>query len=511
MNLMHRLAATANHDPDRVALHAEDAVVTYAGLQRRAQQVAGGLAHRGVRPGDRVALVADSSQSWVVAALYGIWWAGAVATVLNAQLTADEIAMQMDNAGACLAVAETSRALELAARAARRAAAVPDVVNVADLRHDRAQAVDSGGTRDATIFYTSGTTGTAKGATHTHRALLAHLDQLAAWYQVTSDDVLLQALPLYLLSVLVMGPLLSVHTGSVCRMLSRFDSTAVAEAVTTDRVTVMAAVPVLFWDLMELGPEAAGRFDLGSVRVLHFGGAPTPPSLRSGFEQRFGARLYQAYGATEAPNMVAGDPYGAAPRPGSVGRPMPHILLTVVDEEQRPLPAGAVGEICAERRREGSHAGLYEPMRCYWGDADATVAALRGGRLHLGDLGYLDPDGYLFLVDRKTDVIIRGGMNIYPRELEMALDADERIAECAVVGGPHPRYGEVPVAFVRVSGSPAPTREEVLAVVNPRLARYKQLTDVRIVEDFPRNAMGKILKRELRARLQTEGPSQPPR
>ena len=246
--------------------------------------------------------------------------------------------------------------------------------------------------------------------------------------------------------------------------------------------------------------------DLSSVRVASCGGSPMPPEIRRAFESRYHFRFVHAYGGTEGPAIVSTDPLDRERRFDAVGLPLEHITVTVEDPAGNELPAGEIGEICTAPRADGPFAGWYEPLRCYWGMPDETAAALRGGRLHWGDLGFLDEDGFIYLVDRKKDMIIRGGMNVYPKELEKLLYADTRIAECAVVGAPHDRYGEVPWAFVRTAPGAAIAEEQVRALVADHAARFKHLAGVTFVEDFPRNALGKALKRDLRRKLPSLDP-----
>ncbi len=260
----------------------------------------------------------------------------------------------------------------------------------------------------------------------------------------------------------------------------------------------------MYSDLLDLPVAQAADVDLSSVRVATCGGSPMAPEVRRAFEERYGFRFVHAYGGTEGPGIVTTDPMdGRERRFDSVGVPLPHIRVTIEDDDGNELPPGSIGEVCTAAYPVGPYAGLYEPVRCYWGMPEESAETLRDSKLHWGDLGYLDDEGFLYIVDRKKDMIIRGGMNVYPKELEGLLYRDERIGECAVVGAQHPRYGEVPVAFVRRAEGAQVSAEEVLALVNDHTATFKHLTAVTFVNDFPRNALGKILKRELRAGAST--------
>lgn len=503
MSLAERIEAVAERSPDKVAFRTDSDDMTFAEFDDRASRIAGGLRQLGVAPGDRVAVMAGSHPEFV-ASLVATWKLGAIFVAVNAQLGPDEVLYQLQNSEPKVVLADPGRCREVVDAVASRAPSVQHVAATGELDGDplRATPVDPGS--DATIFYTSGTTGVPKGATHTHRALTVQLDMVIDRFSMSSDDVFLSVLPIYLLSILVLGPLTALVLGSTCRVMTKYDPVEFARHVRRDRTTVIgASIPMMFADLLALPAEQAAEVDLSSIRTANCGGSPMPPEIRRAFEERYGFRFIHAYGGTEGPVMVSTDPVDRPRKFDSVGVPYPHIKVTIVDDEDQELPPGSIGEICTSAYENGPYAGMYEPIRCYWAMPEQTATALRGGRLHWGDIGYLDEDGYLFLVDRKSDMIIRGGMNVYPKEIESLLYEDERIAECAVVADSHDRYGEVPFAFVRPAPGATISAEEVKSLVSSRLARFKHLEGVQLVEDFPRNALGKILKRELRDQLRS--------
>ncbi|MGE0796637.1 MAG: class I adenylate-forming enzyme family protein [Acidimicrobiia bacterium] len=500
MNLAQRFESTAERTPDKVAFLVDDGpATTFAEFDALASELAGGLVDLGVEPGDRVAVLAGSNVEFV-ATMCAIWKVGAVSVAVNAQLAPPEVLYQLQNSAPRVVVAEPG---PLRALVDGIVAEAPSVLHVVDLGGHRGaprRAIDLADDQPATIFYTSGTTGVPKGATHTHRAVDIEVRMVVQHLRQTPDDVFLSVLPIYLLSILLLGPLCSLHLGATCRIQRRYDPVAFARAVRGDRTTVIgASIPMMFSDLLNLPPDEAAAVDLSSVRIASCGGSPMPPEVRKAFEERYDFRFVHAYGGTEGPAMVSTDPLDRPRKFDSVGVALPHVRITVEDEDGKELPVGELGEICTSAFEDGPYAGLYEPISEYWQMPEATAEALRGGKLHWGDLGYLDDDGYLYLVDRKKDMIIRGGMNVYPKELEGLLYDDDRIVECAVVAAPHERYGEVPVAFVRVAPGSTVTEDEVRALVAERSAPFKHLQGVTFVEDFPRNALGKILKRELRA------------
>ena len=504
MNLAQRLEAVAARRPAEVAFRTETGrELSFAELDELAGRVAGGLRAVGVGPGDRVAVMAGSHPEFV-ATFYGIWKLGAVAVALNAQLGPTEVRYQLQNAGAKVAVCDPGRSRETVEQAAAdgQAPELERVLAIDESRGERLAAVDLPDDAIATVFYTSGTTGVPKGAAHTHRSLSVQVGALIDRYSYTEDDVFISVMPIYLLSILLLGPVTSVSLGATCRLMSRYDPWAFAQAVKSDRVTVVgASVPMLFSDLVDLPPEQADQVDLSTIRIACCGGSPMPPEVRREFEERFDFRFIHAYGGTEGPAMVTADPLDRPRKFDSVGIALRHVRISIEDDDGNELGPGEVGEICISAREDAPVADAYEPMACYWGMPEETEQTLRGGKLRLGDVGKLDEDGFLYLVDRKKDLIIRGGMNVYPKELEVLLHADPRVAECAVVGAPDRRYGEAPYAFVRPATGSELTAEDVLALVNAQVARYKHLAGARIVEDFPRNALGKILKRDLRGHL----------
>lgn len=506
-NLTQQLETKALTHPDKTALLLDGRSVTYRELDDWARSLAGGLRELGVVAGDRIAVMSGSNVEFLIG-LYGGWKIGAIVVAINGQLSSDEVRYQLDNAGVTVALAGSAPLLDVLRVAAAEVPSVVNVREIGELRGDPVGAVDVPITADATIFYTSGTTGKPKGATHTHRALAVLIERGRDHYGIAETDVVLSVLPIYLLSILVLGPVASIAAGATCRLMPKYEAAAFARHVREDGTTYMGAtIPMMFADLLRLPPEEAALVDLSTIRAASCGGSPMPPEIRRAFEERYDFRFVHAYGGTEGPAVVSTDPFGRDRKFDSVGVPLDHIKVTIEDADGNELPRGEVGEICSSAYTDGPYAGLYEPIRCYWGMPEATADALRGGRFHWGDLGYLDEDGFLYLVERKKDMIIRGGMNVYPKELEAVLYEDPRVAECAVVARPHERYGEVPYAFVRLVDATTMTSDEVIALVNERSAKFKHLAGATIVEEFPRNALGKILKRELRDRWSADSES----
>jgi acyl-CoA synthetase (AMP-forming)/AMP-acid ligase II len=343
----------------------------------------------------------------------------------------------------------------------------------------------------AAIAYTSGTTGRPKGVVHSqHNLLLVAAVAMAARPEDERIGVLL---PLTILNLMVLGPVTSVALGACTVCIDRVDPVGLAAWIRDERVTTLSAVPAIVHDLLTHPDVAAG--DLASLVRPGCGGGATPESFLRLYEDRFGMRLTTGYGLTEAPTAVTAEDPALPAVVGGSGRALPHVEVTVRDDDGRAVAPGAVGEVCVGPAVIGDFAGAYTPMLGYWGRPDATEEALRGGVLHTGDLGYLSADGDLLITDRKGDLIIRGGANVYPAEVERVLHEDPRVAACAVVGIPDERLGERVAAAVVVGEGAALTDDQLRARCAQSLARYKVPEMFLFVDDLPRNAMGKVVKR----------------
>jgi len=351
---------------------------------------------------------------------------------------------------------------------------------------ERFETIDRGDEDLAVILYTSGTTGTPKGVALSHANLAANARAAAELYELDRRDWAVAVLPLshsYGLTLMNAGNLL----GTRAVLLRWFNPEGVLEAVQKFRATSMSGVPTMFVYLLNY-PEA-DRFDTSSMRVWGSGAAPLPVELVAPFERKFGGKLMEGYGLTEAAPVVSAHRLSGVRKLGSVGQPIPGVSVTIQDDADRTLPAGEVGEVCVM----GPNV-----MLGYYRDPDETARTVRGGWLHTGDMGRLDGEGFLYIVERKKDLIIRGGFNIYPREVEEALYAFPKTAEAAVIGMPDPLMGEDVLAFVVLRDGETATADEVMAFCQTRLARYKCPKQVRFVSALPKSPIGKILRKELR-------------
>lgn len=496
MNIASWLARAARSHPLLPALAVGDhAAASYERLARRAAGLATGLQRRcGLAPGDRVVIAAKNHPGYIEA-LFGIWWAGLVAVPVNAKLHPSEMAWIIEHAEARIVF--VSPELEAPVGAAD-VTGVQDIVSFQSSRYEilanESPAALAPRSPDdlAWLFYTSGTTGRPKGAMLTHRNLVAmSLSYLADVDPTSPGDTLLHAAPMSHGSGLYAIPV-------VCRMALNavpesggFDPSEVLQLMRRRPRTSMFAAPTMIRRMVDC-PEQA---DPDTIRTIVWGGAPmhVPDVVRA--LDRFGARLAQIYGQGESP--MTGTVLSKADvadrahprwleRLGSAGVANSAVELRVAGDDDQPLPAGAVGQLLIQGD---------SVMLGYWRDPDATAEALRGGWLHTSDIATFDEEGYLTLKDRSKDLIISGGSNIYPREVEEVLLSDERVIEASVIGRPDPEWGEVVVAYV--VGDAAEEHLDRLCL--ERIARFKRPKDYVFIASLPKNHYGKILKTELRA------------
>ena len=339
----------------------------------------------------------------------------------------------------------------------------------------------------AVILYTAGTTGRPKGVALSHVNLASNARAAASLYELDRTAWALMVLPLshsYGLTVMNAGSIL----GTKGVLLRWFNPEAVLEAIQRYRVESMSGVPTMFVYLLHY-PDA-GRFDTTSMRAWGSGAAALPIEIVEPFEQKFGGRILEGYGLTEASPVVSAHRYSGVRKLGSVGPPLPGVEVAILDEADAVVMTGQIGEVCVR----GANV-----MQGYYRLPEETALALRAGWLHTGDMGKLDADGYLFIVERKKDLLIRGGFNIYPREVEEALYAHPAVAEAAVVGMRDPLMGEEVLAFVALKAGASAEAAALIEFCQSRLAKYKCPKQVRFVDALPKSPIGKILRKELRS------------
>jgi long-chain acyl-CoA synthetase len=441
------------------------------------------LADHGIGHGDVVATVLSNRVELVVT-LFAAWDLGAALTPVNPTLTADEIAYQLADGGAKVAVVEPTTE----AKVSVDAIAVDALCNGNEpAAFRRAAAPDD----LALLVYTSGTTGKPKGVMLDHANVEAMTLMLLDANTLTAEDKSLLVLPLFHVNAIMLSIVTPLAVGASAYIAERFDAHAFWPLVEQERPAFFSAVPAIYFFLTIL-PEDI-RPDVSSVRLAACGAAPMPADAITAFERRYGIPIVEGYGLSESTVALTTNPIDDRRR-GTVGKPLPGVELRIVDEDLTALPIGRDGEVVAR----GPNI-----MRGYLGRPDETAAALRDGWLHTGDVGHLAAGGYLVLVDRKKDLIIRGGENISPSEVEAILQSHPTVAQAAVVGRPDPVMGEEPVAFVVAAPGHAIDETQLIDHCRTMLARFKIPRAIHELDDLPRNAVGKVTKQPLRDRLRS--------
>jgi long-chain acyl-CoA synthetase len=486
-NLALLLAESAERLGERTALVHEGERLSYAELARRTERLAGALQDRSIGAGDAVALLLPNSAA-AIAAYFGALRIGAVVVPLNPLLANAEIEPRLAGSRSRAVVTDPEREPEVRATAARAGADVV-VVDLAAAATNPAEPVrdcaPAAGGDTAVILYTSGTTGGPKGAMLTHAGLRANARACVEAFELTDDDVILGSAPfshVFGMSFLQNATLLA---GGTLVLVPRFEAAGALAAMIERGVTVFGGVPTMFVALVE---AAAGATELPPLRFAHSGGAPLPVETLHAFEERFGCPVLEGYGLTEISGVATTHRSGAAQKPGSAGVPVPNTELRIVSLDGEVRPPREPGEV----QLRGASV-----IREYRLDGDVVPAVDEDGWLSTGDVGYLDEDGYLFLVDRKKDLIIRGGYNVYPREVEEVLYQHPSVFEAAVVGVPHPTYGEEVVAVVVPRPGADCEPEAVKEFVRERVAAYKYPRHVVVADELPKGPSGKILKRDI--------------
>ncbi|WP_338702649.1 malonyl-CoA synthase [Streptomyces sp. Q6] len=485
----------AERQPDKVLFELPDGRgITYRETAQTVRRIAARLIADGVSPGDRVAMQVEKSPE-AIALYLATLQVGGVFLPLNTAYTGAEMDYFIGDARPRVLVCSPERRAEHERRAGEEL--VVETLGVdgdgslldTDARHE--DVVDAGPDDPAAILYTSGTTGRSKGAVLTHGNLASNCRALLDAWRFTGEDRLIHALPIFHVHGLFVAVNMTLAAGASLYYLPKFDAEAITDLL--PRATVLMGVPTFYTRLLtvdRLGPETCA-----SMRLFVSGSAPLLASDHEAFEARTGHAILERYGMTET-GMNTTNPYEGGPRkPGTVGKPLPGIEIRVVDAETgETLPDGEVGSI--EVRGPNVFAG-------YWRMPEKTAAEFRAdGFFITGDLGRVDEDGYLRIVGRGKDLVISGGFNVYPKEIEELLDAHPKVLESAVIGVPHPDFGETVVAVVVPLAGQEPEEKELLDFVADDLARFKHPRAVRVVEALPRNVMGKVQKAELRSRYQ---------
>ncbi|MER3536452.1 MAG: long-chain fatty acid--CoA ligase [Thermus sp.] len=521
------LEESARTYANQVALDFLGKTLSYREVWDLALRFAQGLKALGVRPGDRVALMLPNTPQFVIA-FYGTLAAGAVGVSVNPLYTPRELRHQLVDAGA--------KVLVLLDQLWPRYAEIEDEVPVERvvttgireylpfplnllyplkarregtwvnlppherrvpfqglLKNPRATPHPAKGDELALLQYTGGTTGLSKGAMLTHKNLLANVLQIEAWDPTSGElkgkGVMLGALPFFHVYGMTVAMNFGLRSGYKIVLLPRPEIKAIVEAIEKHQVTHFPGVPTLYVAFNRF-PGIEGR-KVNSIRICLSGAAPLPVEVAKEFERITGARLIEGYGLSEASPVTHSNPVLGEIRKGSIGLPLPSVDAKVVDEEGNEVPIGEVGELIVQ----GPNV-----MQGYWNRLEETQKALKNGWLYTGDMARMDPDGYFYIVDRKKDLIIAGGYNIYPREIEEVLYQHEAVQEAAVIGVPDPYRGETVAAFIvlKEEYKGKVTKEDLERFCRANLAAYKVPRIIEFKDALPKSAVGKILRRELR-------------
>lgn len=490
MNLASAFTTVAEKNRSRIAVFWGEDAYSYGELFDQS----GWLAHRlrnvlGVQPGDRVGVWLKNCPQFVPT-LFGIWRAGAVAVMINHFLKPDEIRYLLQDSGANVVISEsgfletqttlisTQRQLQFlqVEEIPRIAAAAADFPASEQTENDL-----------AALLYTSGTTGHPKGAMLTHGNFLHNVKSCLQCLEVVEDDRIIVLLPQFHSFMFTVGTLLPILKGAgIILLKSLHPLRNVLEEIALHKGTILPAVPQFYRTLTQL-PLAVSL----PLRLCVSGGAPLPVEVLRDFEAKFPFPLAEGYGPTETSPVATVNPIHGPRKAGSVGVPIPDVALSIRNEAGEDVPVGQTGEICI---RGGN------VMRGYWNQPGETAKALRDGWFYTGDVGHRDSENYYFITDRKKDMLLVNGINVYPREIEEVLYQFPGVKEAAVVGIPDPRRGEQPAAFIVVNEGSVVDEKALIRFVRSKLADYKTPRRVTFLPALPRNATGKILKTALRER-----------
>ena len=492
-SLSTNLVASKERNPNRVALRCDDLQFTFAEFDAAASRVATLLEQAGVEPGDRVGIMLPNTPAFAIV-FYGIIYRGAVAVPMNPLLKAREVTYYLSNSGAKALFGTPAFANEATAGADEVGAQcwIIDDAGLMDLITDLPEQetpVERGADDVAVILHTSGTTGKPKGAMLTHGNLGRNADvSVRTLVETGPDDVVMGCLPLFHVFGLTCGLNGAVLSGATLTLIPRFDPRKALEVIERDAVTVFEGVPTMYSALLSVADEAASEATR-TLRVCVSGGAAMPVQVLADFEKAFGCEVLEGYGLSESSPAAAFNHPHRERKVGSIGTPIEGVQMRVVDLDGAEVPQGQTGEIQIRG---------HNVMKGYWNLPEATKATITpDGWLATGDVGRGDEDGYFYIVDRTKDMIIRGGYNVYPREIEEVLYEHPAVAEAAVIGIPHDSLGEEVGAAVALKEGTSVHPDELRDYVKARVAAYKYPRHIWLVNALPKGPTGKILKRDI--------------
>jgi long-chain acyl-CoA synthetase len=488
-NLANILKDTASRHGDRIALKLGDTELTYAKLEEASARAAGLLRSRGIEAGDRVAVMLPNVPYFAIL-YFAILRTGAVVVPLNPRYGSSEVAYHVGDSDAKLLFVwhQFSDAGEKGAAETDAEMIAVEPGKFEELLGDAEESSEvADRERDdiAVILYTSGTTGKPKGAVLTHGNVAKSTAVATTLVEMSEDDVILGALPFFHVFGQACGLNSATKLGACVSLIPKFTAEATLEAIQRDGVTIFEGVPTMYSAV--LNHDGRDNYDTSSLRVGIAGGQAMPVEVMEKFEQAFGIEVLEGYGLSET-CAIGTFNYPGERKPGSIGKPVEGVEVKVVDDDRNEVEQGEIGEIAIK----GANV-----MREYWNKPKETEEDLREGWFHTGDMGHVDEDGYVFIDDRKKDMIIRGGENVYPREIEEVLYQHDGIEEVAVIGVEHERLGEEVAAAVVLKEKDGVSADDLRGFAADKLAKYKVPTKFWFLDELPKGPTGKILKREI--------------
>lgn len=490
MTLSMLLSEKAASIPDRTCIRFRNRKITYAKIDRLVSRAAGGLRTLGLRVNERVAILMDNCPEYVIA-YFAILRAGGIAVPINSFLVPEEISYILNDSG-CRILIYSSRFLPYLEKLKRSVAGLT-VTDFDGIGKEEKEPYKGEEDDVAVMLYTSGTTGFPKGVMLTHKNLLSNAEACRKAMHIVQKDRILLFLPLFHSFSFTVCVILPVYAGAQIVLLESVRPfSRIIKSVFKERITLFVAVPTVYTILVRKKMPPLMRFFLRfllNIRACVSGASSLPAETMHAFEKRLGLPLIEGYGLTEASPVVSVNPLKGVRKPSSVGRPLPGIEAVVVGEDGKRLPNGEVGELIVK----GPNV-----MKGYYNRKDETDAVIKDGWLYTGDLAKIDNDGYIYIVDRKKDLIIVDGMNVYPKEVEDLVMKHPSVEDCAMVGIPDGKGSEIMVLFIKKKESASVEENEIRKRVKERFAPFKVPRRIIFIDEFPKTATGKIKKTELR-------------
>lgn len=510
MNLSQFLIDTATRIPHHPAIRFAGGLLTYGEMNQRVNALAHGLKRLGIRPKDVCILMMPSSSNWTLV-YYALAKMGAIVVPVNPLYRQGELGHIFHDSGARAFVGQVDYLTEpslvidsmpnINIRIAEGENLPSGFIRLEDLFNEAGEFIVGPTHPDDpfAIIYTSGTTGLPKGAVLTHDSLRSDAIAVTKLRHTEPQDIVLSVLPLFHIYGMTHSLNISVYLGLTIRMWEHFVAEEVLAAIEDEQSTILYAVPTMINRLVELAKSTPPK--RSSLRFCISGGASLPVEILHRFQATFHATIYESYGLTECSPTCVENPYGRPTRPGSIGLPIPGFQARIVDDNDKDVMQDEVGELV-----------IMGPgvMKEYLNQPEATAKTLRGGWLHTGDLARTDKEGYIYIVDRKKEMIIRGGYNVYPREIEEVLYQHPDVLEGAVIGVPHADLGEEVAAAVVLRPGAKTSPDDLRKYLKDRVAPYKYPRIIKFVKELPKTSTGKILKREISLKDQIRNPSEIP-